>query len=89
VSAETIRPLAEEAEQPQDWLFTFGAEHYLDGTPLRSRYVRFHGTYMEARLKMIAALGRAWCAQYPTEEAAGVERYGLTELILPDPTETR
>jgi hypothetical protein len=86
MSAETIRPLADEDEQPRDYYFTFGAEI----PALEHCFVRIHGTYMQARLKMIAAHGQLWCSQYESAEDAGVERYHLTELVLPDSsTETR
>lgn len=71
-------------EQPRDWFFTFGIED----PALEHRFVRINGTYMEARLKMIAAFSQRWCAQYDSAENAGVARYGLTELVLPDQQET-
>lgn len=75
-----------DAEEPRDYVFTFGAEHTYGIKPMRDRYVRFHGTYMEARLKMIAVFGVRWCAQYDSEEDAQVERFQLIEFIPPDNT---
>lgn len=66
-----------------DWFFTFGAEHKLLGIPLGRRYVRIHGTFMGARLRMIELFDQKWCSQYESEEDAGVEQYGLTELHVP------
>jgi hypothetical protein len=68
------------ADEPRDWIFTFGGDHTaLEGVPLRDRFVRFHGTFMDARLQMLGCFGQRWCAQYESEEAAGVTQYGLTE----------
>jgi hypothetical protein len=90
VNSETVRAMAAaealgDAEVPQDYYFTFGSGHALDGVLLLGRYVRIHGTYMGARMKMIAAFGNAWAFQYDSADAtgAGVEKYGLRELPLP------
>lgn len=64
----------------RDWFFTFGSGHTYHGEPLGRRFVRFHGTGLDARAKMIAAFGLAWSHQYATAEEAGVEKFGLVEL---------
>jgi hypothetical protein len=74
---------AQDAEPARDWLFTFGSGHTLLGEPLDRRYVRIHGTFLEARTRMLALFGRAFCSQYESEAEAGVEQYHLTELVLP------
>jgi hypothetical protein len=82
VTAATMPPDQagdDSGEEPRDWLFTFGAEI----PALEHRYVRIHGTFMEARLKMHALYSFRWSAQYASEDDAGVERYHLTELVLP------
>jgi hypothetical protein len=66
----------------RDWFFTFGSGHSYHGESLERAYVRFHGTWLEARQKMVDAFGKAWSHQYPSEEEAGVGTYGLYELKL-------
>lgn len=63
-------------EAPQDWYFTFGVGHPL----FAKRYVKIHGTYDGARETMFSVFDRNWSSQYPSAEAAGVEKYGLTEI---------
>lgn len=74
---------AEDAGPARDWLFTFGSGHTFQGEPLHERFVRVHGTFLEARTQMLALFGRRWCSQYESEEEAGVSQYHLTELVLP------
>lgn len=63
----------------RDWIFTFGFDHFAeDGTTLRNRFVRIHGTYDEARAEMFRLFGRKWAFQYASEDEAGVVKYGLT-----------
>lgn len=45
------------------WVFTFGF-----GQPLQGHFVRFSGTYAEARDKMIKNFGTEWAFQYSQEE---------------------
>lgn len=78
VSADAIE--AEAAEEPRDYFFTFGAEI----PALEHRFVKIHGTFMEARLRMLSIYSHRWCSQYASAEDAGVERYHLTELELPE-----
>lgn len=88
---------AEPVEHEQDWYFTFGAGHRAhallhhdrivteelgDGFRLDNRYVILHGTYDEARRRMEKIFGLVWSAVYPNAEEAGVEEYGLTELVI-------
>jgi hypothetical protein len=70
---------AETTEEPRGWVFTFGAEI----PALEHRYVTIYGTWLDARQRMLSLYGRRWCAQYESAEDAGVDRYHLTELILP------
>lgn len=71
----------------RDWIFTFGNGHELNGESLGRRFVRIHGTNPAARRKMIDHFGIRWSHQYATEEAAGVQQFGLTELPLPPASE--
>lgn len=68
----------------RDWIFTFGSGHELHGESLAKAFVRIHGTAGTARRRMIDLFGIKWSHQYATEEAAGVQQFGLTELPLPD-----
>lgn len=62
--------------QPQHWYFTFGAGHDQAG-----RYVKLHGTFADARLRMVELFGTRWSQQYPSAEEAGVAQFGLVELL--------
>ena len=66
----------------QDWFFTFGSDHRLNGMPLSRRFVRIHGTSNEARALMVEHFGKGWAFQYASAEEAGVQRHDLTELRL-------
>lgn len=60
-------------------IFTFGyGQHLPDGTPLAHRYVVITAADPGlARQIMEAHHGEKWAMQYDSEEAAGVERWGL------------
>ena len=45
------------------WYFTFGC-----GQPHAGHYVKFYGTYSEARQKMTEQYGLEWAFQYSEEE---------------------
>ncbi len=62
-------------EERQSWYFTFGF-----GQPHQNCYTIFYGTYNEARIQMSHKHGQRWGFQYPSEEAAGVDEFGLTEI---------
>jgi hypothetical protein len=64
-------------EEPQDWIFTFGAGQW--GGFAKDIFVRIYGTREAARLEMCFRYGQEWSMQYPSEEAAGVLQYGLME----------
>jgi hypothetical protein len=65
----------------REWIFTFGFGHTDEnGAPLRNKYVRIIGTHDDARAEMVRRWGRQWAFQYPTLEAAGADRWELTEL---------
>ncbi len=68
----------------QWWYFTFGY-----GQKNAGHYVKFYGTYAEARDKMIEKYGLAWAFQYSEEEwdawikrcrEGGMEFWAETEL---------
>ena len=64
-----------------EWIFTFGFGHEdAELGPLRSCFVRIRGTFNEAREQMVQRFGRNWSMQYKSEEAAGVQKYGLREI---------
>lgn len=77
------------------WWFTFGPGHRLvithpvggapdgPGVSLDPYYVCIPGTWEEARERMIAVFGTAWCGQRESAEAAGVRENGLIPLDLP------
>lgn len=47
-------------ETQQWWVFTFGVGH-----PHEGHYVKYFGTYAEARNRMIDKYGLKWAFQYP------------------------
>lgn len=54
-------------------IFTFGS-----GQAYPNGYVVVHGrTESECRQLMFDAYGKAWSMEYDSEEAAGVQRFGL------------
>lgn len=61
--------------QVREWIFTFGM-----GQKHALRFVRIVGTVDSSREEMFARFGTAWASQYPSVEAAGVEKFGLLEL---------
>jgi hypothetical protein len=73
------------AEQPQDWFFTFGADHLHPDTGQRlgRSYVRIHGTCDSTRTVMFGAFGNRWSHQYLSAERAGAGKYGLVEVPMP------
>lgn len=52
-----------ELEKPQWYYFTFGCGQMHEG-----HYVKFFGTYSEAREKMMEQYGTAWAFQYSEDE---------------------
>jgi hypothetical protein len=67
-------------EEPKDWYFTFGYDHQTpEGSSLKNCYMVFNGTFSEARMQMFEVWGNQWSHQYFSSEAAGVERFNLTE----------
>jgi len=67
------------------WIFTFGfgQTHPVTGERLAGKYVSIDGDVNTSRETMVRYFGQKWAMQYPTAEAAGVEKYGLTEIGLP------
>lgn len=80
-------PVDPEVEQPQDWYFTFGhgQTHRVTGEDLMGSYVVINGTFQAARQQMVSAFGTRWCDQYGSAENAGVERFSLRRIEIPDP----
>lgn len=65
------------------WIFSFGYDHTWQGESLAKRYVRVEGDYMDARLRFMDVMGRAWSMQYAEADGlAMAAKYGLTELTL-------
>lgn len=94
-----VNVIAREDPEPRDWYFTFGSGHRAyarlggpiplqgeqgQGFRLADRYVIIHGTYTTARQRMYEIFGAVWSSQYGTRESAGVDEYGLTELVITD-----
>lgn len=92
--------VVDEAIHTRDWVFTFGSGHRAyaahdsfsaeananrgKGFRLDNRFVVIHGTHDGARQRMREFFGEVWCAEYRSREAAGVDEYGLTELVITD-----
>ena len=67
-----------------EWSFTFGFAHTNPetGESLANRFVTVLADVNRSREIMNDHFGNKWSMQYPTKDAAGVEKYGLTELHL-------
>lgn len=79
---ELIAP-PDDINRVDDWIFTFGPVHVhpVTGASLRDHYVRIHGTWVEARRRMLSMFGQKWSHQSPGAKAADYEReYGNREL---------
>lgn len=79
---ELIAP-PDDINRVDDWIFTFGPVHVhpVTGASLRDHYVRIHGTWVEARRRMLSMFGQKWSHQSPSTKAADYEReYGNKEL---------
>lgn len=50
-------------DKRQNWIFTFG-----DGQQNAGHFVKFFGTFDEAREQMFEKYGSEWCFQYTEEE---------------------
>lgn len=55
-----------------------------EGFRLDDRYVVIRGTPAAARAKMVRWFGKCWSGEYESREAAGVDRWGLVELVVTD-----
>lgn len=64
-----------DTEQETDWFFTFGS-----GQANAGCYHKIRGTSESARQAMFDRFGPKWSMQYDSAEAAGVERWKLTEV---------
>lgn len=66
------------SDKKQWYYFTF-----LYGSKNRNKYVKFYGTYSEAREQMFKHFGDKWAFQYDEKEFAGqIEMFGLQEIKL-------
>ena len=67
--------------EKQDWYFTFGM-----GQPHANKFIKFFGTFGEAREQMVNSFGQKWSFQYSEKEwfnEEGIsqeEEYNLTEI---------
>ena len=81
VNTAEIEGIKNEDVEPsvRDWYFSFGCghEHF-------KKYVKINGTNDGARDKMFKHFGRKWSMQYKDFESLHAEKWGLTELILPE-----
>jgi hypothetical protein len=77
-------PSVGDDEKPERWIFTFGFGHThpATGERLANCYVEIEGDVNESRDIMEHHFGLKWAFQYPTEEKAGVEKYGLQRIEL-------
>lgn len=68
------------------WIFTFGFDHVhpKTGESLANCYIEVPGDANSSRELMQEHFGVKWAFQYPTKEAAGVERHGLKEILFTD-----
>lgn len=80
------------AEEPERWIFTFGFahEHPVTHESLAQCYLVIEAPEEVARDRVWKVFGAQWSMQYPSEEAAGVERFNLRRIELPElpPTPT-
>ena len=67
------------------WVFTFGGAHVhpTTGESLKNCFVEIEGDFSEARDVMVRHFGLKWSMQYPSRDAAGVDKYGLDRIDLP------
>jgi hypothetical protein len=70
----------------REWIFTVGSNHYhpVTGEPLGYAFVAIEGTAAEARATMFKYFDRKWAMQYPSRGEAGVERWNLHQIPLPE-----
>jgi hypothetical protein len=68
------------------WIFTFGFGHThpVTGASLSRCYVAIDGDREQARATMVRHFGVKWAFQYPNEEKADVEKWGLSRIDLPE-----
>lgn len=64
--------------------FGFAHRHPTTGESLAGCFVRIPGDYDQARHEMNRLFGRTWSMQYPNEQLAGVYKYDLREIPLPE-----
>lgn len=80
------RLAAKKRETEQEWFFTFGFGHVhpVTGESLANCYTTIMGDVNTTRALMAEKFGNKWAFQYPSREAAGVEKYNLKYVEYPD-----
>ena len=66
-----------------EFIFTFGFSHTdpVTGESRSRKFARIEADdYESARQKMNATFGRQWAFEYESEDEAGVQKWGLTEV---------
>lgn len=74
-------------DEPDEWIFTFGFAHVHPetGESLANCYVVIPDLDVnESRELMNERFGNKWAFQYPSRKAAGVEKWNLREILLPE-----
>lgn len=74
-------------DKPEEWIFTFGFDHTHPetGESLANCYVAIPNLNInESRELMEQRFGHKWAFQYPSRKAAGVEKWKLREVPMPD-----
>lgn len=71
-----------DAKEVTQWIFTFGFGHVhpVTGESLANCYVVITGDVNTSREAMARLFGLKWANQYPSKEAAGVEKYRLRQV---------
>ena len=69
-----------DTKKESEYIFTFGVS-----SPNAGKFVAIIAKeYYDARSIMVANFGDRWAFQYPNRGMAGVDKWGLTELVLDD-----
>lgn len=72
----------------REFIFTFGLDHIhpLTGESLMGRFIAIRAPDHEtARAMMVGRFGTRWAFQYPSREAAKIEKYKMREWSREDP----
>lgn len=68
-----------QGDREQYYYFTFGTVHEDHGTPMKQRFVAYHGTYAGARMQMLRRFGFDWAFQYGSLDEAHAQEYRLEQ----------